>query len=162
MAAPKGNKFYTLRSKHGRDKLFATPELMYEAACEYFEWSEKHPLFKMEAKTVNVGDYQSKVQKVKLPMLRAFTMQGLTRYLNCNTVYFNDFEASLKGKDDQESKDFSEVITRIREIIYEQKYTGAAAGLLQHNIIARDIGLVDKKEVAGELSIKQITGMEVK
>lgn len=26
MAAPKGNQFWMLRSKHGRDKLFATPE----------------------------------------------------------------------------------------------------------------------------------------
>ena len=38
MAAPKGNQFWMLRSKHGRDKLFATPEALWEAACEYFQW----------------------------------------------------------------------------------------------------------------------------
>ena len=29
MAAPKGNQFWMLRSKHGRDKLFATPEALW-------------------------------------------------------------------------------------------------------------------------------------
>ena len=43
MAAPKGNKFWMLRSKHGRDKLFATPELLWDAACEYFQWCDENP-----------------------------------------------------------------------------------------------------------------------
>ena len=41
MAAPKGNQFWMLRSKHGRDKLFATPEALWEAACEYFQWCDE-------------------------------------------------------------------------------------------------------------------------
>ena len=40
-----------------------------------------------------------------------------------------------------------EVITRIRETAYNQKFTGAAADLLNANIIARDLGLSDKKEM---------------
>ena len=32
-----------LRSKHGRDKLFATPELLWDAACEYFQWCDENP-----------------------------------------------------------------------------------------------------------------------
>lgn len=42
MAAPKGNQFWMLRSKHGRDKLFATPEALWEAACEYFQWCDEN------------------------------------------------------------------------------------------------------------------------
>ncbi len=63
-------------------------------------------------------------------------------------MYFNQFEYSLAKKTDDISKDFSKVITRIREIIYNQKFTGAAAGFLNPNIIARDLGLVDKAETA--------------
>ena len=33
-------------------------------------------------------------------------------------------------------------------MIYEQKFTGAAAGLLNPNIIARDLGLADKTDHA--------------
>ena len=34
---------WMLRSKHGRDKLFATPELLWDAACEYFQWCDENP-----------------------------------------------------------------------------------------------------------------------
>ena len=129
-----GNRFWELRSKHGRDKLFATPELMWEAAKEYFEWCESNPLIEI--------DYKGKdADRVELPKMRAFTMQGLCLYLDCNTRYFNQFKETC-------TSDFSSVITRIEEIIFNQKFTGAAAGFLNPNIIARDLGLVDKKENA--------------
>ena len=47
MGAPKGNQFWKLRSKHGRDKLFTTPELLWQAACEYFEWCENNPKIRL-------------------------------------------------------------------------------------------------------------------
>lgn len=129
-----GNRFWELRSKHGRDKLFATPELMWEAAKEYFEWCESNPLIEL--------DYKGKdAVRVELPKMRAFTMQGLCLYLDCNVGYFNDFKKTC-------NYDFSVIITRIEEIIFNQKFTGAAAGFLNPNIIARDLGLVDKKENA--------------
>ena len=50
MAAPKGNQFWKIRSRHGRTKLFETPELLWEAATEYFEWCEANPWNKTEFK----------------------------------------------------------------------------------------------------------------
>ena len=44
-----GNQFWKFRSKHGRDKLFATPELLWDAACEYFDWMDEHPLYEAKA-----------------------------------------------------------------------------------------------------------------
>lgn len=147
MAAPVGNEFWKLRSKHGRDKLFESPELLWQAACEYFQWCENNPFTKSEAKTVNIGDYQSQIEIAKIPMMRPFTIQGLSSYLDCNTQYLAQFEASLKEKNDALSKDFTLVITRIREAIYNQKFSGAASGFFNANIIARDLGLADKKDV---------------
>lgn len=140
MAAPIGNEFWKLRSKHGRDKLFKTPEAMWEAACEYFQWCQDTPLIEV--------DFRGKENdEVHLPKMRPFTLHGLCRYLDCNTLYFNDFQEGLKDKTDELSKGFSLVITRIRETIYEQKFTGAAAGFLNPNIIARDLGLMDKTDI---------------
>lgn len=147
MAAPKGNKFWELRSKHGRDKLFETPALMWEAACEYFEWCEANALIEIKPMTVNIGDYMSKVESAEIPKMRAFTIWGLCRHLGCNSKYFNDFEDGIKGKEDEISKGFSEVITRIRETIIEQKFTGAAAGFLNASIIAMDLGMKAKSEI---------------
>ena len=44
--------------------------------------------------------------------------------------------------------DFSEVIAWAESVIYRQKFEGASADLLNANIIARDLGLADKKELS--------------
>ncbi len=45
----------------------------------------------------------------------------------------------------EEYKDFFGVYTRISQIIRTQKFEGAAVGLFNANIIARDLGLADKQ-----------------
>lgn len=136
MGAPEGNEFWKLRSKHGRDKLFDTPELLWDAACEYFEWCESNPLIEI--------DYKGKdADRVEIPKMRAFTLMGLCLYIDCSLSYFRTFKHVNK----QKNEDFLAVITRIEETIYTQKFTGAAAGFLNPNIIARDLGLSDKKEL---------------
>jgi hypothetical protein len=50
--------------------------------------------------------------------------------------------------------DYSEVITRAEEVIYSQKFAGAAADLLNANIIARDLGLTDRREVRQSSTVK--------
>ena len=136
--APLGNQFWKLRSKHGRDKLFATPELLWEAACEYFEWCEQHPLYERKPFA-----YQGVVITEDLPKMRAMTLSQLCFYLSCNEAYFRQFKLSLP----EDEKDFSTVINQIETIIYNQKFQGASADLLNANIIARDLGLSDKSEV---------------
>lgn len=42
---------------------------------------------------------------------------------------------------------FSDITTRAEEIIYDQKFSGAAADLLNANIIARDLGLKEQSQV---------------
>ena len=157
MAAPKKNQFWKLRSKHGRNKLFASPELLWDAAVEYFQWCDENPL-----KEEKIFHFQGKITKSDQNKMRAYTLNGLFLYLDCDNSYFRQFKKSLKGKEDSLSKGFFTVITRIEKTIYEQKFTGAAADLLNPNIIAKDLGISDKKEIKGIISIEQITGMEIK
>jgi len=145
--APIGNQFWKQRSKHGRDKIFKTPQDLWDAACEYFESIDNNPYHKAEAKTVNIGDYQSQVEIVSLPVMKPYTIQGLCRFLDTNTGFFNEFEQAEKAKKTKEAKDFSVILTRIREIIYEQKFSGAASGFFNGNLITRDLGIADKKEI---------------
>lgn len=163
MGAPKKNQFWKLRAKHGRDKLFKTPKLLLDAAEEYFQWIEDNPLKEavLVAKgiVINKGKQNEKtVYSTELPKMRPFTITGLCLYLDCNQRYFGQFEKALEGKTDKEmtdkeikiSKDFSTIITRIRETIYTQKFEGAASGFLQPNIIARDLGLRDKSDITSD------------
>ncbi|NRA76697.1 MAG: DNA-packaging protein [Pseudoalteromonas sp.] len=156
MAATKGNQFWKARAKHGRDKIFKTPELMLEAAFDYFNWVEDNPLTKA---IIYQGEVSAKPEK----LMRAMTIKGLCIYWGVNSRYLNEF---IEGLDLNEAinKDFSSVISTIKEIIETQKFEGASAGLLNPNIIARDLGLTDKKELSGSvenpltLVIQEISG----
>lgn len=133
MGAPEGNQFWKLRSRHGAHKLFETPELMWEAACEYFQWCDENP--------IEVNDFRGKdAEEVILKKDRPYTLHGLCLYMDVSTGYFREFKKDC-------TKDFVSVVTRIEETIYDQKFTGASVGLFNHNIIARDLGLADKKEI---------------
>jgi hypothetical protein len=153
MAAPIGNKFWELRAKHGRDKLFSTPALLWEAAVEYFEWCEENPL-----KEEKVFNYQGEIVRADIAKMRAMTLSGLCFYLRCNDGYFRTFKSQLP----EGEQDFNSVISEIETTIYNQKFQGAAADLLNANIIARDLGLADKSDITAGVTVKQITGMEVK
>ena len=144
MAAPKGNQFWKLRAKHGRDKLFASPELLWEAACEYFEWCEEHPLYEYKAFA-----FQGDISTAALPKMRAMTLSQLCLYLGCDESYFRTFKCTLK----EENIDFLAVIRNIEQTIYNQKFQGASADLLNANIIARDLGLADKHETTQDITV---------
>lgn len=132
MAAPKGNQFWKARTKHGRDKLFSNKEVLLEACEEYFQWVEDNPLY--ESKLVS---FQGESKLETIPKMRAMTIGGLCIFLNIDHSTWFEW---------RKSDDFSKVVTQVEEIIKTQKFTGAAADLLNPNIIARDLGLSDKKE----------------
>lgn len=136
---PIGNQFWKLRSKHGRDKIFATPELLIEAASEYFQWCESNPLKETQF-------HGKDATKCLVDKMRPFTMEGLCSYLHVNTLYFRDFKKGIADKTDKLSGDFSQIITHIEETIYNQQFTGSASGFLNPNIIARKLGLTEKSE----------------
>lgn len=135
MSAPPGNQFWKARTKHGRDKLFASSEALWEACCEYFQWVEENPLYEMKPFA-----YQGVVVQEAVAKMRAMTIDGMCIFLDIAVSTWYDW----RGKDD-----FSEVVTRAESIIRSQKFAGAAADLLNANIIARDLGLADRNEHTG-------------
>lgn len=146
MPAPPGNNFWQLRSKHGRDPLFASPELMWQAATEYFQYCIDNPLISIEY-------FGKDAEEKHVPKVQAFTLHGLCLYLDCNTAYFRQFKETELGK----TKDFSTVVTRIEETIYHQKFIHAAAGFLNANIIARDLGLKEQTNSEVVITEKSVT-----
>lgn len=135
MAAPKGNEFWRKRSSHGRNPIFSDPEQLWAACVEYFEWVEANPL-----KEAQAFAYQGAVKIEELDKMRAMTIGGLCVFLDIDRKTWAEY-AKLQ--------DFSPITTRVEEIIRDQKFAGASAGLLNANIIARDLGLADKSELTG-------------
>lgn len=131
MAAPEGNQFWKLRSKHGRDAIFETPESLWKAACEYFQYVDDNP------EQVEVPHVKSGTVKVK--HRQPYTKQDFALF-----VGFSRWEDVVNQR---EREGFSEIVTRIESIIYSNKFRGAAIGIYNSNIIARDLGLADKREI---------------
>jgi len=148
MAATVGNRFWELRSKHGRDKTFETPELLWEAACEYFAWCEDNPFMESKAMSVSQGMNQgSDVEIIEIPVKRPFTLHGICLFFGVSTAYLRAFKSQERaGKED-----FLTVIAQIEETIYNQKFSGAAAGFFNANIISRDLGLADKSQITHDI-----------
>jgi hypothetical protein len=139
MAATVGNKWWMLRAKHGRDKLFATPDLLWQSALEYFNHTDSRKWVKKDW----VGKDAHEVEReTETP----YTLSGLWLYIDCSKGFWWNFKETLKVKEDKESKDFIDVITRIENIIYTQKIEGAAVGAFNANIVSMELGLKQQTE----------------
>lgn len=132
MAFEKGNKAWRARTKHGRDKIFESPEMLWDACEEYFDWVEDNPLW--EGK---VSVFKGELTKYSVPKMRAMTINSLCLFLD---IHINTWYLYRK------QYDFIDIVTRAEETIRAQKFAGAAAELLNPNIIARELGLSDKRD----------------
>jgi hypothetical protein len=134
MAAPLGNQFWKARSKHGPTVMFANGDVLREAVDEYFQWVEDNPLYEHV-----VGWHKGEATHEQLPKMRAMTMTSLAIFLGIS------FKTLCEWRENR--ADLAPVIEYAEEIIKSQKFTGAAAGLLNANIISRDLGLKDNQSV---------------
>lgn len=128
-----GNRFWEARSSHGAYPKFSNPDDLWEACCEYFDWNLDNPLFEDKLVTFQGSATHEPVEK-----MRAMTISGLCIFLDVSRSTWDEWRTARP--------DLSDIIARAEAVIYEQKFTGAAADLLNPNIIARDLGLADKQD----------------
>jgi hypothetical protein len=154
----KGNELWKLRKNPGKKKTFKTPQQLWQQACEYFEWVEENPLEEER-------EYAGKITKIKRK--RPFTLAGLCVYLNVSKSTLENYKKKYP--------EYERIMEKINQICYVQKLEGAAVGIFQHNIIARELGLTDKIQAdvvahteAPDLSklsneeVKLLTGLQKK
>jgi len=136
MPAPIGNRFWEARSSSGRNPIFKDPEQLWAACLEYFKWAEDNPLQEQKA-----TQFQGEFIKDTVNKMRAMTIDGLCTFLDiCDTTWDNY----------RKKEDFVVVTRKVERIIRDQKFSGAAADLLNANIIARDLGLKEKTELSSD------------
>ena len=143
----KGNQFWKLRSKHGRDKIIKSHGFLADASDEYFQWCVDNPIIETDYKSAG-----REIVTVQIPHPRVFKKEEFARFCGVSawrTIY------DLRDT----SKDFLQVITRIEGIIRDQKYTYAVVGMFNSNIVARDLGLADKKELTHEDKRKDVNDL---
>ena len=138
MAATPGNQWWKLRSKHGRDAIFSTPEVLESACKEYFKATDERNDW--DGQNWVGKDGGEVVVKKKVP----YSLKGLCVFLGVSSHYFSEFKKSETFKS---NKDFLEVYTRIEDIIQTQQIDGSMMGYYNASLTARLNGLVDKTDM---------------
>lgn len=131
-----GNEIWQARASHGPNPKFSTPQDLWNACVEYFEWAAETPL--LEDKVIA---FQGESKHEPLSKMRAMTISALCVFLHISRSTWDEWRKSRT--------DLSDIMQRVEAVIFAQKFEGAAAGLLNANIIARDLGLVERKEHSG-------------
>lgn len=131
----KGQQLWKLRKTHGREKIYSNPDAIWKGAVKYFEWCEQNPI--AERTGTKKDDGSTSHAKVTLH-IRAMTIEGLSLHLGITPQTWRNYR-----KEDQ----FKAVCSTIESIMYEQKFTGAAAGVFKESIISRDLGLTEKHDL---------------
>lgn len=127
MAAPAGNQFWKLRSKHGRNAIFDDHETLWNAACEYFESVDSRKWVKKDW----VGKDAVEVERENET---PYTKSGLCLFLDITEWRMLE---NLKNK----SEDFLQTVSRIENVIITQKIEGASVGAFTPSIVALELGL---------------------
>lgn len=147
-----GNRLWEARSSAGPKPKFAGPDELWAACVEYFQWVEDNPLLEQKGFA-----FQGTVTKEDFRKMRPMTIGGLCMFLDIDETTWRGWKTSRS--------DLLPIITRAEQVIYQQKFAGAAADLLNANIIARELGLADKQEHAGKdggaIKIESTTDVEL-
>ncbi|GAA0614418.1 DNA-packaging protein [Paenochrobactrum glaciei] len=128
----KGNRFWEARSSHCAKPKFENAEDLWSACCEYFDWVDNNPLDEDKVTSFQGGNTHEPIAK-----MRAMIIAGLCLFLDVSRDTWSEWKSSRT--------DLSDIISRAEAVIYQQKFSGAAADLLNANIIARELGLADKE-----------------
>lgn len=135
-----GNEFWKIRSRCGPDLLFGDAALLTEAAHEYFEWVDTHPLFRYEL--LRGGEMAGQV--VAVQMARPYTLAGFCLYCGVSTNFFHEVRKDATKND---NKGMADAMRMIDQTILTQKFEGAASGIFNANFIARDLGMADRTDM---------------
>jgi hypothetical protein len=103
------------------------PHEVLEQAINYFIYTQKNPL--IEEKVFGSG-YKTTVKHI-----RAMTVKGFCVYA---CIHYDTWNAYKKDKR------YSDIVKLVEQIIFMQKFEGAAVDLLNANFIARELGLAEK------------------
>lgn len=122
----------------GRPRKFATPSALLKAFENYLEDRKSRPLISLESESGKVGE--SKIEKEKEKKKNhPLSIVDFCVYLGCSRNWWNELPTDFLG-----------VKNRISDYIFCYQLKGAETGIFNANIVARELGLADKKELTRE------------
>lgn len=124
-----------------------TPQEFDLAWQQYFQYIDETPWIKHEA--IKSGEMAG--QLIAIPTVQPYTEIGFCAFHNLGDRYIFELNETIaKHLADPESdqkevcEQLSTILTQARARCKAQKFAGAAVGAFNANIIARDLGMIDK------------------
>ena len=136
----------------GHRKAIGTPTELFELFIEFKKWIFSEPIMKAEF-NAKVGDI------VYIPLQRPLTWSRFDTWIADKGI-IEDLEDYRQNRDDRYS-DYGGIITRINREMKANKFEGASVGIFNANIIARDLGLVDKQELENNIHLKDKINLNI-
>jgi len=121
-----------------RYKAIETPEQFYELFEEFKTWLFANPIMKSEF-SAKLGEI------VEIPLQRPLTWNRFDVWCYEKGIIqdLEDYRTNTDGR----YNEFKGVIKKINKEMTSNKFEGATVGIFNANIIARDLGLIDKQDV---------------
>lgn len=139
----RGNQQWKLRTVHGREKIFASAELLRAEALLYFDWCDKNP--RMRAELVK---HLGTAEQYDVPLGRPYTIDGLCNYLGVSGSYFRSAKANIETKIAKKVATIEEE-TLLNEILWIENVSrndmveGGLVGQYNANLVSRIQGLAE-------------------
>ena len=152
MAAPKGNQYAKGCKTSGKPLAFDTPDKWRKAIDSYFDWCDNNPIDKVDV--VKSGMDAGKL--LYIPTVRPYLIEGLCDYLNISMQTFYNYEKA-KGYED-----YFEITAYARNRVFTQNLTYGYTGAFDSALVARKLGLAERKELNGSIGIASLTSDELK
>lgn len=138
------NRFWMARrTSAGPEPLFADGEALWAACDGYFCWCVDNPIIEEQLVT-----YKGMARMVPVPKMRPMTKRGLCLYLG---IAHTTWSAWKKDR-----PELAAAIERAESVIWEQKFGGAAVGIFNGNLVARELGLADKTDLGGKVEVENL------
>ena len=129
-----GNKLWMRRDKNTghRPRIFNSGEELWAKALEYFEWVYENPM--MEDSVIA---YKGKPIHTPTRKMRAMTIEGLRVFIGVDrTSWYNWRKDDILGG----------TVELIEDVMHAYCVEGAAAGMLNAQIISRKLGMKEETE----------------
>jgi len=122
---------------------FRTPDEMLEAAYEYFQWCDQHPLIRKEA-----VKYQGFLSIGEIEVRRPYSMEGLTLHLGVASSFFRSRKIEIRKKAEEANAstldiEMLEAIERVELIVRTQQIEGALISEFNAGLVARLNNITD-------------------
>ena len=151
----KGQSLWRVAKMYGKSRIFETPEELWQQCVRYFKWVEANGL--EEEKLFNA---KHGLRKGSVTHMRAMTVTGLSVFIGISD---RTWRAWSEPENPMYNEALAPMVLRVEQIMREQKFTGAASGMLKGSIIARDLaGLTDRHDAAGPRPVDSEMALEEK